>query len=917
MDRDNHGERTLIMGAVSPSSTGTTAGTLAVADKEIIVIRRSPRKRKPSLGLVDNIETMNMNVANTGIHTNPKSEYNRRANEVVEKENIALSSQSVSVSSIDTSNYNGEEKVTKYGEGTTRKQPSTGSVLSYSSPLKTEIDSRSPSRSRKRLSLLLSLRPPPLSTTGKEGNNNTKNKNSRQTSSSILRRKCTPANEGDIYDGTTREVSTVNPTSDRHFDALVAFASSSISPTADACAEAMLSSPSSPLGAVVSQEFSSINSNRNRNSGEPLIIDLETLGKRLKELFPKRFSQFVGRDGRRPRNIRQRNTASSDYLSPPCILPRLIACYTIYRDHSQQQGHAGVELFANNDESSSNAVDRDRPTKRFRTVYCADHEEAAAVTTTTASTGVEIISPIFDLLKKLVDLEWTVLVGHEHRDEEEGKLIPSPTAATLSANYDLARTLSDSQDDEHHFRKRRVQFAAFDDTAVVRAPCDVLEGSHKPQDNCIKALISVLDVVEKLFPRAISSSSFAPSLSEARDCSASNVVRDFIFYLDNEFIPQCHDTVCVESLMAIGNQNIPIGRIEKAAIAYSKDLKSLLHPRGKIIKKTVADIVEQRADHDEVIVPISIKTVEEFVSTQPLSWEYRLGNTSAQLVRYWLRTLMNPIPDRSDLETKTDQWTSRLYDFVHLTEPSEEGEFNTEPNVSSDDDDYSCSSSVVTFEDDKLSSLLSNALAHLYMYLDFGSMSSLVRNTSWKTSLLKVIPNKNCCATIVCKEGLGSVQYPVYIDEEDWQELEEHLLVASDFCAFHRRALFIERLLVIVAKKNLVDHWNSTVQAAAKKLMRLTLGNIIQPEDVHLVLLGIPLEELLDRLQQEILPVSRKRYEVVRANLRKTEKKFRFGFNTTKRKKMCQPRIGKIEDYWAEWLHPNTIFPSIWFRESC
>jgi len=71
-----------------------------------------------------------------------------------------------------------------------------------------------------------------------------------------------------------------------------------------------------------------------------------------------------------------------------------------------------------------------------------------------------------------------------------------------------------------------------------------------------------------------------------------------------------------------------------------------------------------------IIVPIHTEKVRVFVRSHPLSWECRLANTSAQLVRYWLRTILNPIPGRADYENKTDQWSSRLYDYIILTNDS-------------------------------------------------------------------------------------------------------------------------------------------------------------------------------------------------------------------------------------------------------
>jgi hypothetical protein len=880
--------------------------------------------------------------------------------ETTEKENNNNSSPLLSS---EESKEDDHEDVDASSEGGDRKETTPTTSSSPSDVVDVaEAESVPLPRSKSRLSLLLSLRPPP------------------PTKSSILRRKCTPAEKGAVYDGTAREESALNPTSDRHFDALAAFEVSSKPPTATAIAI-------------------TIANQKNATGSELLVIDMETLRKRLNELFPQQFSLFAGvQVAAKPR--RGKKSFVDDLSQPPCIFPRLIACYTIYRDYQrQQQTQTQQQKFQKHDLeesptsniSLSNDNDSEISIKRRRTMNGAEQTEATlSAVKSSVSESVESLSPIRNLLQKLVDLEWIVLEGHEHRDEEEGKStsfgVPSSKAKSSFAS--CWKKLPDKIEQNNHHRKKRVQFAAFDGYAVVRGPSDVIEGSYKPQDNCVKALMSVLNAVEEIFPKATSPSHTRSAPPDIEDQSASSaatatatatataIVCDFIFYLDNEFIPQCHDTICVESLMAIENQNIPIGRVEKAAFAYSRDLDSLIHPKGTMTQQLLAVVhaKEERirgddGDDNEVVVPLLIQTVDVFVRSRPLSWEFRLANTSAQLVRYWLRTLMNPIPERSDCDTKTNQWNSRLYDCVNLFDLPDEVEFNTEINnegngetdadvdadadvyIATDEDDRS----VVTFDDDKLSSLLSNALAHLYAYLDLRSASSV----SWKDLLQKVIPDDTCCATTVCLDGLGSARKPVFFTDDDWQEVREHLEEASDFCAFHRRALFIERLLSIVEKLDWVDYWTHTVQKAAQKLVRLqgnnsdsntninintasplgkiiskddnpdregnvtsssgsddsiALGRVIQPEDEHLIVLGMPLKELLERLRTQILPKSCHRYEICRTNLRRTEKNFRLGFSTTKRKKNCRPDIVELEAYWKDRLHPDTIFPSVSFR---
>jgi len=108
------------------------------------------------------------------------------------------------------------------------------------------------------------------------------------------------------------------------------------------------------------------------------------------------------------------------------------------------------------------------------------------------------------------------------------------------------------------------------------------------------------------------------------------------------------------------------------------------------------------------------------------------------------------------------------------------------------------------------------------------------------------------------------------------------MTITSEFCAFYRRALFVEQLLLIILQMNWNEYWAGTIQAAAQKLVRLKNNNssinniqrgttsnnnsnnndddsatvIIQPEDEHLVLLGMPIQNLLHHLQTEILPLT-------------------------------------------------------------
>ena len=225
-----------------------------------------------------------------------------------------------------------------------------------------------------------------------------------KTPSSILRRKCTPAKK----DGTTRELFAVEATSDQHFDRLVAFTSSSNNNN-----NVSFSSSSSPT--KWKTEAASTNTRK-------ITMDLETLHERLHELFPQKFSATTASNAGEGEEIyqsqpqrtskrlfqqqqQQHNSTSNEESTPlPCILPRLIGCYTMYRDQQNQQYYN----------------EKSRP----------------ATSTIDVIAG---IAPIYNLLQKLVHLEWTVLEGHEHQEEL----------------------------DQNRKSQRRVQFAAIADTASI------------------------------------------------------------------------------------------------------------------------------------------------------------------------------------------------------------------------------------------------------------------------------------------------------------------------------------------------------------------------------------------------------------------------------------------------------------------
>ena len=756
-------------------------------------------------------------------------------------------------------------------------------------------DGRTESRSRpkSRLSLLLTLRPP------------------QSTPSSILRRRVAPVEDrasedgskdgASDYgkkgidetkkvaynDGTNLEELVSNPTSDRHFDVLADFEASEIPQTATTIRKAA-------------------------TGDEMLVIGFDTLRERLNALFPELFPKP---SETAPTRRRGRSASSEISSQPPCIFPRLIACYTIYRDHQRDTNI-----------SSANYSETERSPKRRRTLDGMEEIEA----TESPYETVESLSVIQNLLQKLVDLERIILEGHEHRHADEGTITPTISESNISAVQSFWRTVQRPAFNGNP-KCRRVQFAAFDDKAVVRAPSDVLEGSYKPQENCIEALMSVLNAAEESFPEAVSTSQ-KPSIRDTADKSpfsdAVAIVSDFIFYLNKEFIPQCHDTICVESLMTVEKQKIPIERVQKAASVYSRDLDALINPEGRTVKQLYAFALanDVKPKYDAIVVPLSLKTFDAFVPSRPLIWESKMADAAAQHIRFWLRALLNEQPERIDADTKTDQWKTRLSDYVTVTELEEDlelknitineysniyNENNADRSIPIEEDDCTGEENEAEKDFPNIASLMSNVLSYIYYYLKLDADESALSEQclSWKDRLQRVIPDETCCATTVCREGFGTQRKPVYLTEEDWQDLREELEAGSYFVGFHKRALFAERLFSLLEALDMTDQWEKTVQATAQKL--LYMKGAIQPEDEHLVLLAMSPRELLVRLRTEILPMTCDLYQVCRANMRKTAKNFRLGWKNTANKRKFQPDVGNLESYWLNYLYPGTIFESI------
>lgn len=509
--------------------------------------------------------------------------------------------------------------------------------------------------------------------------------------------------------------------------------------------------------------------------------------------------------------------------------------------------------------------------------------------------AIQQIQPIRNFLDALVDLEWNLL--------EESSYEASPSHQT------------DLSSDEN----KRVHFAAFDGSALC-PPIDVLEGSQQQQESFIFNLETVLDTIKGM-----------DTTTGSRELT---VLRDFVSYLDNDFRLYYHDKTCARSISKQSSLGVlssslsanrvwyPTRRVEKAAETYSRDLDSLIEILSTSSSSTITN---QMADGRNA-------NWGPPINRPLLSWECRMADVSAQLVRYWLRTLLNPVPCRAVAKDKTDKWISRIAEMVTLIDNTD-SEFLGESSPADSDEESASSSAAV--EDGCLSSLLTDALSHIYDYL--GGVPELVTGASdtWRQQLQLVIPSEACLSSDVCIRGIGNARKPTpFLTDLEWKHVGDELQVAADFAAFFHRVLFLEQLVTILMDAGeSATHWESTVQASAQRLICLQMsvsGNavnlqpslesavdllesepshILQQEDAHLVLLGLSLAELQSRIH-DVLPLASERYHVIKLHIQRSVAAFRFGKSNTKHKKQYQPEVGELEEYWEE-LSEGIVFPSV------
>ncbi len=417
----------------------------------------------------------------------------------------------------------------------------------------------------------------------------------------------------------------------------------------------------------------------------------------------------------------------------------------------------------------------------------------------------------------------------------------------LQALVDLEVALLDEKNGES--KSRRVHFAAFDGSAL-QPPSDVMEHSHVHNQAAIDGLVTVLESVD--------------TLRNTSGIESRQLLKSLVDYLTATFDKHGHSFLCAQS-MSNAEMKFPVQRVHKAAARYSADFQQLLSDSWW-------------------------NKLEDF----PLSWNCRLADATAQLVRYWLRTELNPVPDRAASQKYSKKWNNRVYNILTLEKASQSTETDTIVN------------------DGSLSSLVSNAASHVCCYFgnDWKEWKASVDATPLDFFELTELCQKGIAPASPSKHRRRSGPMLNFYTADDWERITHHIEVATTFLAAVNRAKFLYDLLTIVSQHS--EHqasWHKTIQQSAQKLERCGRDSLLK-DDIHLLLLRWSPLTLLDQLP---ILIDWKRKRSCEKFLEEIPNKFLLGkidAKKTRRKKAYEPYIGVFEGVYERGMS-KVAFPSV------
>ena len=252
---------------------------------------------------------------------------------------------------------------------------------------------------------------------------------------------------------------------------------------------------------------------------------------------------------------------------------------------------------------------------------------------------------LLPLLKVLVGLEISTLLSLTDDSEVE------PTQYNPFASRRFAT------------RTKSVHFSGFDGSAM-KPPVDEILESDDHARLCISKLNEVVEEIHSLT---------GPRSSEAEPTTNNtlNLMASLIAFLKHLTFDDAE--ACSESIDNFG-RDFPVGRLTKAAKYYAHDLEILLSRLGGEIPEGVGNY-----------------------HPHPMRMEQRLADWCGQMIRYLLRGMFNPIPNRAHYSPKALDLPSRILDLVSL-------------QFSVCSDDLNVDDELVIYDDCPLSYLVSHAL---------------------------------------------------------------------------------------------------------------------------------------------------------------------------------------------------------------
>jgi hypothetical protein len=392
-------------------------------------------------------------------------------------------------------------------------------------------------------------------------------------------------------------------------------------------------------------------------------------------------------------------------------------------------------------------------------------------------------------------------------------------------------------------RNRRVAFCAYDGSAL-QPPSDVIEDSHAHKQAELFGLANVMGRLHDL-------------QKQASTTDAVERLRHLVVYLKTVFPLSGHALVCAHSL-SHRFMDFPVPRVLKAAERYANDLQQL--------------------------------TVNVWWE-KPLTWQCRLADASAQMVRYWLRTELNPVPDRAPCEIYSKQWNLRVCDLVMLHPPEGTG-------------------MGTAVDDGSLSSIVSNAASHIYYAFGYDWKS-------WKSRMEEVPDNFFGDSLLVTKgiapstskrrgSGINLRQY----SNHEWYQAGVQLEAATSFLAAANGAQFLYELLAIVVQHPEHERsWETTIQQSAISLSMIHRESL-QEQDRHLTLLRYAPRALLEQLPLLIHHTKQQAAQEFLAQLTKNCLLGQMDATSKRRKRAYQPDLDCLEASW-EWCISHIHFPRV------